>query len=78
MEDFFIRQSHRNAGVGTKLFGFVEQFARESGCCRLELQVLRWNPAVSLYKRMGALDLTATDGWHQFRLTGDALAELAK
>lgn len=78
MEDLYVRSSHRNKGVGTKLFDIVELFARESGCCRLEFQVLRWNPATTLYKRMQAVDLTESDGWHQYRLTGDALTTLAK
>lgn len=78
LEDLYVRQTHRNNRVGVRLLETVELFARESGCFRLELQVLRWNPATSLYKRSGALNLTESDGWHQYRITGDALATLAK
>jgi hypothetical protein len=37
--------------------------------------VLDWNtPSIDFYKRVGALPM---DDWRIFRLTGDALSELA-
>lgn len=78
LEDLYVREPHRSNGVDIKLLETVELFARESGCSWLLHQIMRWNPDVSLYKQIGAVDITATDGWHQFRVTGQTLVELAK
>lgn len=77
MEDVYVRQAYRSGGIGEQLIAFVESYARSQGCCRLEFQVLRWNPAARLYRRIGAVDLTESDGWHQYRVAGDALVALA-
>ena len=44
-------------------------------CERMEWAVLDWNQsAITFYKRLGAV---AMDEWTVYRLTGDALTELA-
>ena len=48
-----VRKSHRGKGLGTKLMDAAEDFARERGVRRIELEVFAKNPAVNLYKRLG-------------------------
>lgn len=55
LEDLFVLESERRAGVGTALFNEVVRIARERNSGRLEWQVLDWNaPAITFYERMGA------------------------
>lgn len=46
------------------------------GCPRLDFSVLNWNPAQEFYKRKGAQDLTAAEGWHRFRMNKESIAAL--
>lgn len=47
--------------------------AKERNCGRLEWWVLDWNePAINFYKSLGAMD-----EWPVYRVTGDALDNLA-
>src|SRR5690606_7653725 len=48
-----VRASHRGKGLGTKLMKAAEDFARERGIRRIELEVFSKNPALHLYKRLG-------------------------
>jgi GNAT superfamily N-acetyltransferase len=61
--------------VGRTLLVRIAGLAKERGCGRLEWAVLDWNePAISFYKRIGA---SPVSGWMVYRLTGEALEELA-
>lgn len=54
LHDFFVASSHRGLGVASKLMGSVEQAARETGCCKLTLEVQTNNAhARQLYKYFG-------------------------
>ena len=76
LEDLYVRPEHRGSGVGRALMSHVADVAVRRGCVRLEWAVLRWNtPAIGFYERIGAQHL---DEWEGFRLTGGALAELAR
>ena len=47
----------------------------QRGCGRLEWSVLDWNvDAIGFYERLGA---RAQDDWTVYRVTGDALTQLA-
>lgn len=48
-----VRMSHQGRGVGTKLMKHAEQFAKEKGIRRVELEVFGKNPAIKLYERLG-------------------------
>jgi GNAT superfamily N-acetyltransferase len=75
IEDFFVEQSHRGAGVGKALLVHVARIGRERGCGRLEWSVLNWNErAMEFYTDLGALPM---DEWTTFRLTAEALDKLA-
>ncbi|KAJ9116076.1 hypothetical protein QFC20_000749 [Naganishia adeliensis] len=56
LEDLYVTQSRRNAGIGKLLFGHLGRIARERKCGRIEWRVLTWNePSIAFYeKRLGA------------------------
>ena len=75
LEDLFVRPAARGAGLGRELLKHLARIAVERGWGRLEWSVLDWNePSIAFYKRMGA---TPMDEWTVFRVTGDALKQLA-
>ena len=76
LEDLFVRPEARGKGVGFALLSELARLAVERDCGRLEWAVLDWNQlAIDFYKRIGARPL---DDWTVFRLTGDALENLAQ
>lgn len=75
LEDLYVRPAHRGGGIGRALLARVARTAVDRGCGRLEWWVLDWNrPAIDFYERLGA---TAMDEWTVYRLTGQALADVA-
>ena len=52
LEDFIVKDSHRNQGIGQMLFdAFVEE-AKQQGCRQAKWQVLDWNTeAIRFYER---------------------------
>jgi GNAT superfamily N-acetyltransferase len=75
LEDLYVRPEFRGAGVGRALLVHLAGLARERGCGRLEWSVLDWNePAIGFYKGIGA---SPVSGWTVYRVTGEALEELA-
>ena len=39
ISDYFVQPEHRGAGIGRKLLGAIEAYARLHGCCKLTLEV---------------------------------------
>lgn len=75
LEDLYVRPEHRGHGIGRALLIRLGQIAKERGCGRLEWSVLDWNePSIGFYKSLGALPM---DDWTVYRVTGDALDDLA-
>ncbi len=75
LEDLFVRPGFRGAGVGRALLVHLARLARERGCGRLEWSVLDWNePAKRFYESLGAVPM---EGWTVYRVSGEALEELA-
>ena len=76
LEDLFVRPAYRGRGFGTRLLVRLAQIALERGFGRMEWAVLDWNElALGVYRRIGA---EAMNDWTVHRLTGDALAALAR
>lgn len=76
IEDLFVKEAFRTRGVGRAMVAYLAKLAQERKCCRLEWAVLNWNePAIAFYKGLGA---GPKDGWIAYRLTGDALHQLAQ
>ena len=75
LEDLFVRPAARKHGVGFALLRSLARIALDRDCGRLDWSVLTWNElAISFYKQIGARHM---DDWTTFRLTGDALAQIA-
>lgn len=56
MDDLYVQESHRGAGIGTLLLKRILGFAIDTNCHKLRWQVSDWNaPAISFYKRLGAV-----------------------
>jgi GNAT superfamily N-acetyltransferase len=54
LEDLFVEESQRRAGLGEALVAAAIERCRERGCGRIELDVSQQNPgAWALYERMG-------------------------
>jgi GNAT superfamily N-acetyltransferase len=75
LEDLFVVPEFRAHGYGRELLRHLATLAVERGCGRFEWSVLDWNePAIGFYKKLGA---KLMDAWKIFRVTGDALHDLA-
>jgi GNAT superfamily N-acetyltransferase len=75
LEDLFVEPEHRGKGIGKALLIELAKIAVERGYGRLQWSVLDWNtPSIEFYRRLGAV---AQDEWTVYRVTGDALAQLA-
>jgi GNAT superfamily N-acetyltransferase len=75
LEDLFVKPEHRGSGFGKALLKRLAEIAVERDCGRMEWAVLDWNePSIGFYKKLGA---RPNDEWTIFRLTGEALRNLA-
>jgi len=75
LEDLFVDPAHRGHGVGQALLAHLAALAVARDCGRLEWSVLDWNAdAIRFYERLGA---RAMNEWTVYRVSGDALRQLA-
>ena len=76
LEDLFVHPSARGRGLGERFMRTLAREAARHGCGRFEWTVLDWNvDAQKFYRRLGAEILP---GWWTCRVTGEALAALAR
>jgi GNAT superfamily N-acetyltransferase len=76
LEDLFVSPEHRGLGAGKALLVQLAKIAVSNQCGRLEWSVLDWNePAIKFYQSLGA---EPQNEWVSYRLTGQALTELAE
>lgn len=74
--DLFVRPSHRGAGLGRALLAALAEESVRREFTGVEWEVLDWNaPAIGFYTALGA---RPDEGWTTYRLTGQALADLAR
>jgi GNAT superfamily N-acetyltransferase len=74
LEDLFVREAARGAGIGKALLLHLASIARERAYGRMEWSVLDWNqPAIDFYESLGAKPM---DGWTVYRLDRAALLAL--
>jgi GNAT superfamily N-acetyltransferase len=75
LEDLFIRPQFRGEGYGKALLQHLAAICEARGYGRFQWWVLDWNePAIEFYKSLGAV---AMDEWTVYRVSDDALSQLA-
>jgi GNAT superfamily N-acetyltransferase len=75
LEDLFVRPAFRGKGYGRDVLLHLARTAYERDCGRFEWSVLDWNEhAIRFYESLGAVGMHE---WKLYRLTGDALKNLA-
>ena len=75
LEDLFVPERLRRAGVGGALLRHLARVTVERGYTRLEWNALDWNsPALDFYAKLGAERLSA---WELHRLDGQQLRKVA-
>ena len=76
LEDLFVLPEYRGKGYGKSILKHLAKIAVERGCGRLEWWCLDWNkPSIDFYLSLGAEAMT---DWTVYRITGDALVNMAK
>jgi len=75
LEDLYVRPESRGKGIGLALLGHLAKETVRRGYYGVKWQVLNWNePSIQFYKKLGA---EPADEWTTYRLSGDALTQLA-
>ncbi|HGT2644366.1 TPA: N-acetyltransferase family protein [Legionella pneumophila] len=75
LEDLYVKPEARGQGIGKIMLAYLAQLAKDRNCGRLEWWVLDWNEtAINFYK---SLEAKAMDEWTVYRVTGEALDNLA-
>lgn len=55
LDDLYVKQEYRGAGIGRKLLDEILEIAKKENCKRVRWQVLDWNTlAINFYKSIGA------------------------
>jgi len=76
LEDLFVRPAFRGNGLGKALIAHLAARCVEQSLPRLQWSVLDWNkPSIAFYQSLGAV---LTPEWLGCRVTGDAMAALAR
>lgn len=74
LEDLFVEERARGLGLGRRLIAAIAAIAHERGCARIDLWVLRWNPAREFYHRIG---IEHMEEWLPYRMTEPHIATMA-
>ena len=75
LEDLYVSPEHRGKGAGKALLSHLAKIAVDNDCGRFEWSVLDWNtPSIEFYDSLGAKPQSE---WIRYRMTGDALQNLA-
>jgi GNAT superfamily N-acetyltransferase len=75
LEDLYVAEKARARNLGRRFLARLAAIALDSGCKRLDLSVLRANPARGFYHRLGVAEVA---DWLPYRLEGEALKCLAE
>ncbi|MET8118693.1 GNAT family N-acetyltransferase [Micromonospora sp. NPDC005189] len=74
LEDLYVRPAARGTGAGRLLLATLADICVRRDYRRLEWWMINWNPAAGFYASIGAEQMNE---WVPYRLSGDALRELA-
>jgi GNAT superfamily N-acetyltransferase len=76
LEDLYVSPEFRGTGAGKALLVYLAKIAVAHDCGRFEWSVIDWNePAIKFYQALGA---EPQNEWVSYRLTGQALTDLAQ
>ena len=75
VEDIWVDEDVRQAGIGRALMAALARECQEKGYGRIDLNVLHWNPARRFYEAIGCAHI---DTWLPYRIRGPALQRLAE
>ena len=76
LEDLYVDPAARGSGAGKAMLQYLARIAVDKDCGRFEWSVLDWNqPAIDFYD---SLQARPQSEWVRYRLTGDALVQLAE
>ena len=76
LEDLYVSPEFRGTGAGKALLVYLAKIAVAHDCGRFEWSVIDWNePAIKFYQSLGA---EPQNEWVAYRLTGQALTDLAQ
>ena len=75
IEDIWVVPEQRRGGVARALMVALAKECIARGYKRIDLNVLDWNPARGFYEKIG---LRWIKNWLPYRLSGEALAKLAR
>ena len=76
LEDLYVRPHARGGGHGKALLAVLAGIAVRRGYFGVQWWVLKWNtPTIDFYRSVGAVE---QDEWAVWRITGDAMRELAR
>jgi len=74
--DLYVQPAHRGGGLGRGLLAALAEECVRREFTGVEWEVLDWNaPAIGFYRGLGA---RPDEGWTTYRLTGQALSDLAR
>ncbi|KAF8586637.1 acyl-CoA N-acyltransferase, partial [Ramaria rubella] len=77
LEDLYVKEGHRNQGIGKALFGELAHIAQQKDCARMDWSVLKWNtPSIAFYEKV--LEAQGMTEWQGMRLERDGIAGLSK
>ncbi|MFI5929535.1 GNAT family N-acetyltransferase [Micromonospora sp. NPDC051543] len=74
LEDLYVSPAARGTGAGRLLLATLADICVRRGYRRLEWWMIEWNPAAGFYASIGAEQMNE---WVPYRLSGDALRDLA-
>lgn len=75
LEDLFVVPKARGNGYGKQMLKYLSRLVVQRGYGRLEWACLDWNkPSIGFYLSLGAVPM---EEWTTYRLTGEALENLA-
>lgn len=65
--DLYVKESHREKGVGKLMIAELARHAKETGCRCVIFYVNKNSPATKYYQNLGAVDLTTLKDYHLFK-----------
>jgi diamine N-acetyltransferase len=75
LEDLYLQRAKRGKGHGKKMLAWLAKHALATGAAGISWFVLDWNkPSIAFYDSLHA---EPASGWLSYRLSGDALEDLA-